>query len=118
MASGETTATMQCPECKEPIEFPVSARHLTSLKVALSYDLAPVREHIARHQAQLVTELPSPTQRGAAHTTEIVTMDQGQRTIRTDRALSETEAQALRDHVAEHGLVDLPFGATVQPPIH
>lgn len=63
MASGETTSVMQCPECDEPIEFPVSARHVSKTKVALSVDLTPVREHAASHQTRFATELPTVTVR-------------------------------------------------------
>lgn len=43
-------------------------------------------------------------------------MPQNQQIIRIERRLSEAEIQALRVHVAERGLTDLPFGATVQTP--
>lgn len=66
MASGQTISTMQCPQCKEPVEFTVRARHLTKTKVALSLDLDPVREHIAEHQAQFAMELPPPAQHAVA----------------------------------------------------
>lgn len=62
MASGETTTTVQCPECKEPLTVPVHARHITKTKIAVNIDLDPAREHIASHQARLTTELP-PTAR-------------------------------------------------------
>jgi hypothetical protein len=62
MASGETTSTVQCPQCKEPVAFPVSFRHLSTTELAISFDLALVREHIASHEARYVTELP-PTAR-------------------------------------------------------
>ncbi|MEU1275323.1 hypothetical protein [Streptomyces sp. NPDC005799] len=60
MASGETTSTVQCPECEEPIEFPVRACHLSKTEVALAIDLAPVREHIDGHQVPFTAELPMP----------------------------------------------------------
>ncbi|WP_254372882.1 hypothetical protein [Streptomyces sp. A3M-1-3] len=34
--------------------------------------------------------------------------------IEVDRRLSDEEADALREHVELHGLVDLPFGAQVR----
>jgi len=39
-----------------------------------------------------------------------------QQLIRTEQLLSEADVKALREHVAEHGLTDLPFGATVHTP--
>lgn len=62
MASGEITSTVQCPECKEQVVFPVSARHVTNTEVRLSADLAPVREHAASHEARFTAEQP-PTAR-------------------------------------------------------
>lgn len=62
MASGETTTTVECPECREPLDVPVRARHLTKVEVAVHVDLDPVREHIASHQAAFTMELP-PTAR-------------------------------------------------------
>lgn len=58
MASGETTGTVRCPECKEPLAFPVRLSHRTNTEVDVSADLAPVHEHIAGHQAQFTTEPP------------------------------------------------------------
>jgi len=58
MATSTTTSTVRCPECDERVEFLVTARHLSKTKVAVSIDLAPVREHVASHQARIVTELP------------------------------------------------------------
>jgi hypothetical protein len=58
MASGDTTATVQCPECKEPVTFSVRLRHRSNTEVAVSVDLAPVHDHIASHQPQVTTEPP------------------------------------------------------------
>ncbi|MEU0831287.1 hypothetical protein [Streptomyces sp. NPDC005969] len=43
-------------------------------------------------------------------------MTQEQQFIRTDQLLSTEDVQALRDHVEQHGVTELPFGATVQTP--
>lgn len=58
MASGNTTGTVQCPECKEPLTFPVRLSHRTNTEVAVSVDLTPLHEHIAGHHAQFTTEPP------------------------------------------------------------
>lgn len=62
MASGDTTGTAQCPECHEPVQFPVRAQHRTRTEVEIAVDLAPVREHAVSHQARFTTSLP-PTAR-------------------------------------------------------
>lgn len=36
--------------------------------------------------------------------------------IVTDHVLTPAEAEELRQHVTQHGLVDLPFGAMVKTP--
>lgn len=55
-----------------------------------------------------------PDQRqAAASLTEMVTMCDEQQIIRTEQHLSDADVEALRAHVAEYGLHDLPFGATV-----
>ncbi|MFF9285406.1 hypothetical protein [Streptomyces griseosporeus] len=62
MASGPTALTVHCPHCEEPIEVPVTARHLSRTEVAISVDLGSAREHIAVHVPRLITDLP-PTAR-------------------------------------------------------
>lgn len=62
MASGDTTGTVQCPECKQPVEYPVRVHHRSTTEVAVAVDLAPVREHAASHEAHFTMELP-PTAR-------------------------------------------------------
>jgi hypothetical protein len=62
MASGQTTGTVQCPECSEPVTFPVTAQHRSRTEMTVHVDLDPVREHVASHRAPLTTELP-PTAR-------------------------------------------------------
>lgn len=62
MASGSTTGTVQCPECKEPVTYPVRVRHLSKTKIGITIDPTPIREHIASHEARFTTELP-PTAR-------------------------------------------------------
>lgn len=62
MADGNTTGTAQCPECKEPVTYAVQVRHLSKTKIGVTIDPAPIREHVASHQARLTTDLP-PTAR-------------------------------------------------------
>ncbi|WP_055518283.1 hypothetical protein [Streptomyces ossamyceticus] len=62
MASGETTGTVMCPVCEQPVTYPVRLCHRTRTEAAVAFDLAPVREHIASHEARFTTELP-PTAR-------------------------------------------------------
>lgn len=62
MAFGDTATTVQCPECKTPLTLPVRLRFRTTTEIAVSIDLAPLREHVASHEARIVTELP-PTAR-------------------------------------------------------
>lgn len=59
MASGNTTGTVQCPECTQPLTFPVRLSHRTNTEVAVSADLTPVHEHIAGHQTQFANEPPA-----------------------------------------------------------
>ncbi|MFF5001713.1 hypothetical protein ACFY3G_02700 [Streptomyces phaeochromogenes] len=63
MADGNTTSSVDCPICSEPVPFPVTITHRSNLRVGVAVDLAPVREHMATHQApSFTTELP-PTDR-------------------------------------------------------
>jgi hypothetical protein len=62
MASGNTTGTVQCPQCNEPVTYPVHVRHLGKAKIGVSIDPAPIREHLATHKASFTRELP-PTAR-------------------------------------------------------
>jgi hypothetical protein len=62
MASGNTTGIVQCPECKEPVTYPVRVRHLSTTKIGVSIDPAPIRDHLATHEARFALELP-PTAR-------------------------------------------------------
>ncbi|MFM9593349.1 hypothetical protein ACKI1O_28675 [Streptomyces scabiei] len=62
MASGETTGTAKCPVCEQPVTYPVRLRHRTRTEAEVAFDLAPVREHMAGHEASFTTELP-PTAR-------------------------------------------------------
>lgn len=62
MASGNTTGTVQCPECKQPVEFPVRTRYSSTTEAVVSFDLGPVYEHVASHEASFTLELP-PTAR-------------------------------------------------------
>jgi hypothetical protein len=62
MASGETAGTLTCPVCEQPVTYPVRLRHRTRAEATVAFDLAPVREHMASHEARVITELP-PTAR-------------------------------------------------------
>jgi hypothetical protein len=62
MASGETTGTLQCPVCEQPVTYPVRLRHSARTEATIAFDLAPVREHMAGHEVRFTTELP-PTAR-------------------------------------------------------
>jgi hypothetical protein len=62
MASGNTMGTVQCPECKEPVTYPVRVRHLSKTTLGVSIDPTPIRDHLASHEARFSTELP-PTAR-------------------------------------------------------
>lgn len=62
MADGNTTGAVQCPVCKEPVTYPVQVRHLSKTKIGVTIDPAPIREHLARHEARFTTGLP-PTAR-------------------------------------------------------
>jgi hypothetical protein len=62
VASGNTTGIVQCPACKEPVTYPVRVRHLSKTEIGVSIDPAPIREHMATHEARFTLELP-PTAR-------------------------------------------------------
>jgi phage FluMu protein Com len=62
MASCGTSATVQCPECKELVVFPATARHTGKTTVSVTIDPAPIRDHLASHEARFTMELP-PTAR-------------------------------------------------------
>ena len=40
MASGNTRGTVQCPECKEPVTYPITVRHLSKTQVGVAIDNA------------------------------------------------------------------------------
>lgn len=62
MADGNTTATVRCPECAEPITIHVKLTYQRAAGPSAAFDLAPLRVHIATHAATFTTELP-PTAR-------------------------------------------------------
>ena len=62
MASGNTRGTVQCPECKEPVTYPITVRHLSKTQVGVAIDPTPIREHAAGHEPRFTTE-PPPTAR-------------------------------------------------------
>jgi hypothetical protein len=62
MASGNTMGTVQCPECKALVAYPVRVRHLSTTKIGVSIDPTPIREHVATHEGHFTTA-PPPTTR-------------------------------------------------------
>ena len=60
MATGQTTATVRCPECGEPITIPVRLACRRGGNATMSFDLAPIRAHADTHLATFTTEPPGP----------------------------------------------------------
>jgi len=58
MASGQTTAAVQCPECSETITFPVHLAYRRGRGPTMAFDLSPVQDHTDTHLATYSTELP------------------------------------------------------------
>ncbi|MFB6423676.1 hypothetical protein ACFCXC_18310 [Streptomyces microflavus] len=59
MATGETTATVQCPECNETINIPVRLTHPHGNGPTMAIDLRPVQDHTDTHMATYSTDLPT-----------------------------------------------------------
>ncbi|WP_405399183.1 hypothetical protein [Streptomyces microflavus] len=67
MATGETTAVVHCPECKEPITIPVRLTHPQGSGPTMSIDLRPVHDHADTHVATYSTELPTAASDSMVH---------------------------------------------------
>jgi hypothetical protein len=44
------------------VTYPIRVRHLSTTKIGVSIDPAPIRDHLATHEARFTLELP-PTAR-------------------------------------------------------
>ncbi|MEU3836494.1 hypothetical protein IFE09_11305 [Streptomyces microflavus] len=62
MATGKTTATVQCPECTETITIPVCLTHPHGNGPTMAIDLRPVQDHTNTHVATYSTKLPTTAQ--------------------------------------------------------
>lgn len=54
-----TPGAALCPECHTPVPVPATLRYLRGRNAVMAFDFKPLRDHMADHQPQFTTSLPS-----------------------------------------------------------